>query len=458
MPDHVREVPFARVLVEQLEHPEPERRHAGRPRDALRRERLEQALRVEVRPGEDDSRAGDRGEVRVAPGVRVEHRHDRADRVRLARCRSPSGLPDGDAERVQHGRAVRVDDALRPCRSCRSCSTWPLPRPRRAPGRATRPGRPWRAAPRTSPRPRGRARSPSASRICSASGSSSRRRSRPVAGVARDRSRCRPGCRRMLSVCRTSPPHGIPKYASRCGSGSSRASRPGRRARARARRARRRAASPAAPCPRTCSGGRMRSGRRVTTSWSPKHVSDAAQHRRQRQLEVHHQAVHRAPPPRSWSYRPGTAYSRNSRLRKPGRASGPGSRSMRCADVRVAPHEAARARARVAVSARSTTARDGLGRRAVRAALGSAILRNAAARSPYSSADARPACSASSTARAPPRAPDRRSGSCPARRSRRRCPTARARPQRVGDRLQRVLRSGVWADERQRASTRRPTR
>ena len=111
-PLHLREVPLVRVRVEHLEHPEPDRRHAGRPRHALLDEVVEQALRVEVRPGKDELRADHRGEVRIAPRVRVEHRHDGEQRV-LLRHAQPERRERRDAERVQDRRAVRVDDALR---------------------------------------------------------------------------------------------------------------------------------------------------------------------------------------------------------------------------------------------------------------------------------------------------------------------------------------------------------
>ena len=64
---------------------------------------------------EDDARARHRGDVGVAPRVRVEHRHDREDHVRLADP-EPERLRGGDADRVQDRRAVRVEHALRQAR------------------------------------------------------------------------------------------------------------------------------------------------------------------------------------------------------------------------------------------------------------------------------------------------------------------------------------------------------
>ena len=70
-------------------------------------------MRIHERPRVDDLRAQHRGQVRVAPGVCVEHRYDRKERVRLAQ-RPVERRAGRDAERVQHCRAVRVHDALRP--------------------------------------------------------------------------------------------------------------------------------------------------------------------------------------------------------------------------------------------------------------------------------------------------------------------------------------------------------
>src|SRR2546422_4316176 len=51
-----------------------------------------------------------------APGVRVEHGHDREDRVALA---EPEGVDRPEHARVEVRRAVAVDDALRDRKSTR---------------------------------------------------------------------------------------------------------------------------------------------------------------------------------------------------------------------------------------------------------------------------------------------------------------------------------------------------
>ena len=253
-PLHVGQVPLAGVRVEHLQHPEPDRRHAGRPGHLLLDEVLEQALGVEVRAGEDELRAEHGRQVRVAPRVRVEHRHHRQQRVAV-RDAQAERRGRRDAERVQDGRAVRVDDALaapgRPAREAHrgrlalvELRVLPLVRAR---------GR--RAAPRRSPRRRRRARSSSAPGTARAGAGGCGRRSRPCR--RRDRRR-RPGrrgadggsacgARSRRTGSRSTPPG--------AGSGSSTASRRGRRARVRASGGRRRAALRGRPCRGTCSGG-----------------------------------------------------------------------------------------------------------------------------------------------------------------------------------------------------------
>ena len=76
------------------------------------REVLEEADGVEVRAWVDELCADHRREVRVAPRVRVEHRHYRQDRVVHGRT-EPERVVRGDAERMQHARPVRIDDTLR---------------------------------------------------------------------------------------------------------------------------------------------------------------------------------------------------------------------------------------------------------------------------------------------------------------------------------------------------------
>ena len=106
------EVPAVGLRVEHAEDPHPDRRHAGRDRDALLLEVVEQRLGIEERAGEDDLRPDHQAGVGVAPGVGVEHRHDRQQRLLLGHVQAER-RDERLAERVQDGRAVRVEDALR---------------------------------------------------------------------------------------------------------------------------------------------------------------------------------------------------------------------------------------------------------------------------------------------------------------------------------------------------------
>ena len=108
----LREVPAVRLLVQHAEDAHPDRRHAGGDRHLVLLEVVEQRLGVEERAGEDELRADHQAGVRVAPGVRVEHRHDREQRLLLGHVQAERRR-ERLSERVQDGRAVRVEDALR---------------------------------------------------------------------------------------------------------------------------------------------------------------------------------------------------------------------------------------------------------------------------------------------------------------------------------------------------------
>ena len=115
-------------------------------------------------PGKTCSDADERAREREAPGVGVEHRHDRQHDVRPRRSRASS-----TASRRASGSRSRDASRRRPWAApwCRSCNTSPPPSARRCPGRRTPRRRPSRAAPRTRSRraasrrrrPRSRARS-----------------------------------------------------------------------------------------------------------------------------------------------------------------------------------------------------------------------------------------------------------------------------------------------------------
>ena len=81
----------------------------ARDRDALGRQQVEQARRIEVRAGEHQLGADHRGDVRQAPRVDVEHRHDRQQRVG---ARQVEAVGQRRGERVEQRRAVAVHHAL----------------------------------------------------------------------------------------------------------------------------------------------------------------------------------------------------------------------------------------------------------------------------------------------------------------------------------------------------------
>ena len=134
---HLREIPLAGVRVEQPEDAEPDRRHAGRPRHLFLHERVEQALRIEVRAR--DRRASRRSSSR-GTGSPTRSRGTSAPRAGsrpTRRSRAPSGC-----RRRRRACAASSSGASteRPSasRSCRSCNTSPRLRSRRARGRARR--------------------------------------------------------------------------------------------------------------------------------------------------------------------------------------------------------------------------------------------------------------------------------------------------------------------------------
>ena len=80
------------------------------PSDAIRSAR---SCGSHARARVDVPRAGERGGVGDAPGVGVEHRHDRHHRIGLADVHR---VRQAHRQRVQDRGTVRVDDALRPAR------------------------------------------------------------------------------------------------------------------------------------------------------------------------------------------------------------------------------------------------------------------------------------------------------------------------------------------------------
>ena len=92
-----------------LEQVEPDRRHPGGVADALGLDQIIEAFAIQFRPGQDQLRPDQRRVVGLAPGVDVEHGHDRHHG--FAGERAGHGRR-ARHQRVQHGRPVRVQRAL----------------------------------------------------------------------------------------------------------------------------------------------------------------------------------------------------------------------------------------------------------------------------------------------------------------------------------------------------------
>ncbi len=104
---------LAALFFHMLQQAEPHGRHGGRDRYALVGQKAIDRLAVHARPGHDERRADHRGGERNAPAIGVEerhHGHQAISRGKLHRIRL-----DAD-HRMEHIRAVRIDDALRVAR------------------------------------------------------------------------------------------------------------------------------------------------------------------------------------------------------------------------------------------------------------------------------------------------------------------------------------------------------
>ena len=97
------------VLGAVVEQGEPHRRHARAQRHLLLVQQFVDRSAVELGAGEDKLGAADRAGIDEAPGVGVEHRHHRQDRI--VRGHAEHGAR-AHHHRVDDGRAVRVEHAL----------------------------------------------------------------------------------------------------------------------------------------------------------------------------------------------------------------------------------------------------------------------------------------------------------------------------------------------------------
>ena len=109
--DHFAQQRQAFVLrAQQIADRHPDRRYAGGDRDAFAFEQLDQAGGIQPLHRHDEVGADHQREERRAPGIDVEQRNDRQHAVALA---DPHRVGQADRQRVDVGRAMRVQHAFR---------------------------------------------------------------------------------------------------------------------------------------------------------------------------------------------------------------------------------------------------------------------------------------------------------------------------------------------------------
>ena len=97
-------------LVDMLEKAEPDGGHTERKVAGFRDGEIEKAPAVEVRTRQHQLGAAHRGRVGNAPGINVEERHDQQNAVG---GRKPEAVRRACRERMEHRRAVRIQNAFR---------------------------------------------------------------------------------------------------------------------------------------------------------------------------------------------------------------------------------------------------------------------------------------------------------------------------------------------------------
>jgi len=108
-----RDVIGVGICVENLQHVQPDRRHARRERGPLALIQVEQCRRIQVWPRERQFRARHDCGVRKAPCICVEHRNDRCHHIVLTKS---DRISEANAKCVKNQRPVRVQHTFRPSR------------------------------------------------------------------------------------------------------------------------------------------------------------------------------------------------------------------------------------------------------------------------------------------------------------------------------------------------------
>ena len=104
------EFPSAGIFLERGEHAEPNGRHSASDGDVFLADQIQNAFGVDIRPRQNQARPSHSARIRQAPGVGVKHGSHGEDSVMVA---DREGIDPEFSERMQHQRAVRVDDTFR---------------------------------------------------------------------------------------------------------------------------------------------------------------------------------------------------------------------------------------------------------------------------------------------------------------------------------------------------------
>src|SRR6266404_2734278 len=103
------EFPAAGIFLKGLEDSNPDSGDTASDSNALADHQAKNTFRIDTRTGEDQARAEHGAGIGQAPGVGMEHGSDRQDGVKAAHAKD---FAEATRKRVQHQRAVRINDAF----------------------------------------------------------------------------------------------------------------------------------------------------------------------------------------------------------------------------------------------------------------------------------------------------------------------------------------------------------